>query len=119
MAVPATPPTTTGDTGASQWTPAADVRTDAYQVAAATSVYLSSIIVCNTGEDAIIEISLAIAAAAYATSQNLYQKHPIKFGETKEIPFGGRWGMLIGALDLIRLKSDTGNVNFQINVDIA
>lgn len=120
MATPATPPTATGATGVTQWAPAAGVRTDSYQCAAGVSVYVTSISMCNVGtDDAVCEISLALAGAAYAGAQNLYQNYPVPFGETREIPLGGRWGMLIGALDLIRLKSDTGGVNFQVNVDIA
>ena len=94
-----------------QLAPAATTLTAVYTVPAATSVVLSSMIVCNRGATATtFRISIAVAGAADATKQYLYFDVPI----TKNNTFIATIGATLGATDVVRVYSGNTNLSFTL-----
>ena len=92
-----------------QTNPAAATLTTHYTVPASTSTTVSSIFVCNTSSTkATFRISIAIAAAADATTQYLYYDLPLTGNNT----FVATVGLTLATTDLIRVQASTSGVVF-------
>jgi len=92
-----------------QVVPAATTLTDAYTVPAAKRGTVE-IIICNTGADALVRLSHAVAAAVDAPSQYLLYDFAVASGQTKSTE-----QITVNETDVIRAYSDTGNVSFTVN----
>lgn len=89
--------------------PAATTLTDAYTVAAATQVVVSSIIIANTAAATdTFRISIAVAGAANANSQ--YIAYDVGIGANATTSF--TIGATLGATDKVRVYSTNGTLTF-------
>ena len=91
--------------------PAGGVLTTLYTVPGSTSVVNSSVVACNQGEQAAkISITVAVAGAADTPSQYLLSNLRVPGNE----PYMATIGITLGAADVVRVRSDTGNVSFNM-----
>lgn len=88
--------------------PAAATLTPLYPVPAATQTTCSTITVCNQGASTSFRLSVAIAGAVDALTQYVFYDAPLGANETK----GFTMGLTVGATDVIRCQSLSGNVSF-------
>lgn len=92
-----------------QLKPAAATLLALYTAPAATSVVVSSIVVCEQAAAATsFRISVAIAGAADAPPQYLAYDAALAANETKAFTLG----ITLGATDVVRVRSLSGNVSF-------
>jgi len=94
-----------------QLTPSANTLTAAYTVPALTSTVVSSIVICNTNSSFIVfRVSIAIGGAADTIAQYIYYDLPMDPNDT----FIATIGVSLATTDVIRVRSDTSNVSFNI-----
>lgn len=94
-----------------QYAPAAGMLTDIYTVALATSVVVSSLVICNRNPyDVEVRVAVAVAGAADVDKQYLYYDLPLPANET----FIATIGITLAATDVVRGYSDVGNVAFNL-----
>jgi hypothetical protein len=95
-----------------QLLPSANVLTDFYTVPALTATAASSIIICNQNavSSIIFRISLAVAGAADNGKQYVYYDIPLLNNDT----FIATIGLTLSAGDVIRVRTDSTNVSFQL-----
>ena len=92
-----------------QSAPSAATLTTLYTVPAARSALVSSVVVANrSATPTAFRISLAIAAAADATSQYLYYDVPIDGTDT----FAATLGITLATTDLIRCYATLATLTF-------
>lgn len=92
-----------------QTLPNAATLTDHYNVPAATTATISTMIATNQGASkAKIRVSIAVAGAADALKQYLLYDATLKPYAALPLTIG----IALGALDVIRVWSDTGQVSF-------
>ena len=91
--------------------PAATTLTAVYTVPGATSAVVSTITAAEqAGTNAVIRVSVAIAGAADTPAQ--YLAYNLKL--LKNDIFTMTIGLSLGAADVIRVYSDTGDVSFNV-----
>jgi hypothetical protein len=91
--------------------PAAATLTDAYAVPALTSAVVSTITVCEqAGVATTFRISVAVAAAADAPAQYLVFDAALDANE----PISLTIGVTLGAGDVVRVRSASGSVSFNL-----
>ena len=98
--------------------PSAGVLTTLYTVPAATVTVVSSIVICNQNSAAqiLFRISVAIGGAADTPAQYIYYDLPLDANDT--FIFTG--GMSLSASDVVRIKTDTANVSFNMfGIEVA
>lgn len=89
--------------------PAAVTLTPLYTVPAGTQAVSSTVAVCEqAGVATTYRISVAIAGAVDTPAQYVSFDSPLQANETK----GFTIGMTLGATDVIRVRSASGNVSF-------
>ena len=89
--------------------PAASTLTALYTGPAATQTVVSTISVCEqNGTATTYSISIAVAGAADTPAQYICKNAPLQANETKAITVG----ITLGATDVIRVLSASGNVSF-------
>lgn len=94
-----------------QLTPAATTLTALYTVPASTQTTCSSIVVCNQNASSIaFRVSVAIGGAADTPAQYLYYDVAL----TKNNSFVATLGITLAATDVVRVRSDTANVSFNL-----
>lgn len=87
---------------------AATTLTDLYDVPAATSTVVSSVVVCNRGGTiATFRLAVALAGASDASEQYLYYEQPIEPNDT----FIATIGMTLQATDVIRGFASNANIS--------
>ena len=92
-----------------QVAPAATILTDLYTAPAGTQVVVSSIIICNRGSaDAAVRVAVAVDGATDAPEQYLFHDVIVPAHDT----LAAQIGITLGAQDVIRVQSDTGEVSF-------
>ena len=91
--------------------PAAGVLTDVYTVPTATSAVVSTIKACNQSSLATkFRVSTAIAGAADTAAQYVYYDVPLAGNDS----FSATEGWTLATTDVIRCRSDSGQVSFNI-----
>ena len=90
--------------------PAATTLTDAYTVAAATQVVVSTIVVCNQGAATAYRISVAVAGAADTPAQ--YIAYDVAIGANTTHTY--TIGVTLGATDVIRVYNTLATCSFNI-----
>lgn len=94
-----------------QSAPAATTLTDLYTVPASTSLVSSTIIVCNQNAASIkFRVSIAVAGSVDAAKQYVYYDVVV----LKSDSFTATIGMTLSATDVVRVRSDTANVSFNL-----
>lgn len=94
-----------------QSNPTATTLTTLYTVPAATSVSVSSIVICNRSSTATsFRISIAPAGAADALTQYLYYDVPISGNDT----FVATIGCTLAATDVVRCYATLATLTFSI-----
>jgi|SRR6267378_1033781 len=89
--------------------PAAVTLAPLYTVPAATQAVSSTVTICEqAGVATTYRISVAVAGAADTPAQYVAFDSPLQANETK----GFTIGMTLGAADVIRVRSASGNVSF-------
>lgn len=88
--------------------PAAATTTAAYTVPASTRTLISTIVIANDGAAAIARVTVAPLGAADATSQRIVPDVAVPAATV----VGLTLGVTLKATDVVRVRSDTGNVNF-------
>lgn len=92
--------------------PAATTDTDLYTVPAATGTITAALFACNQGAGAsLIRVWLAPAGAATSLEQYIYYDFSIPANQTFLITSG----IGLATTDVVRVRSDTGDVSFNIN----
>ena len=92
-----------------QVAPAATTLTDLYTAPAGTQVVVSSIIVCNRGNsDTTFRVAVVPGGASIENKHYLYYDTRIPAHDT----LAAQIGITLGAQDVIRVQSDTGEVSF-------
>lgn len=92
-----------------QLAPAATTLSALYTVPGATQAVISTINVCETGgASALIRISVAVAGAADAIAQYLIRDATLQANQEAALTIGAT----LGAADVVRVYSSTGNVSF-------
>lgn len=89
--------------------PAATTLTDVYEVPADQRGTVQ-VVACNRGSTAVIRLSHAISGAADSDEQYLLFDLSLAGGETRVTS-----KFIVGAGDILRAYSDTGDVAFNIN----
>lgn len=92
-----------------QSSPSATTLTDVYEVPAAKRGTVE-VIVCNRGTDTTIRLSHAVGGAADTAAQYLLYNQALVAGETRVTA-----RFTVGAGDVLRGYSGSGNVAFNIN----
>lgn len=91
--------------------PTGGVLTDLYTVPSATSAVISSLTICNQGNNtATFRVSIVVAGAADEAKQYLVYDTPLLSKGTMSIIIGET----LAATDVIRVQSDTGNLSFNL-----
>jgi len=91
--------------------PSAGVLTNIYTVPASTSATISSITICNQGGSPTnFRISVAVGGAADNTKQYIYYDLYLDASDT----FIATAGITLAATDVVRVKSNNGNVSFNL-----
>jgi hypothetical protein len=91
--------------------PSAAAELDLYEVPTATSAIVSSLFVCNLGvAEATIRISVSAGGAGTGNKDYLYFGLSVPVGDT----FVSTTGLSLGAGDVIRCYSSTGDVSFNV-----
>ena len=94
-----------------QINPAATTLTDVYTVPAATTVTISSVVICNqVTTPGTFRLSIAIAGAADTAKQYLYYNQPLDGNGT----FVATIGITLAAGDVVRGYAGGTNVSFSI-----
>lgn len=94
-----------------QIVPSANSLTAVYTVPALTQATVSSISICNQNATGIVfRISVAVNGAADDPKQYLYYDLPLLENDT----FVATVGMSLAAGDVIRVRSNTANVSFNV-----
>lgn len=94
-----------------QAAPAATTLTDLYTVPASTQTTVSTIFACNQNAGKIkFRISVAIGGAANTAAQYLYFDAELLGNST----FAATVGLTLAATDVIRVRTDTANVSFNV-----
>lgn len=93
-----------------QSSPAAGVLTDCYT--APSKAVVSSVFACNRSsiDDTLIRVSVAVAGAADEAKQYIYYDLPVLAADT----FASTTGITLGAGDVVRCYSASGNVSFNL-----
>ena len=91
--------------------PVAATLTTLYTVPGATSGVVSSLVVCNQGDQAAaFRVAHAVAGAADESKQYLYYDEPLDSHRAFPITLG----VTLAATDVLRVQSDTGRVSFNV-----
>lgn len=95
-----------------QVVPGINSLTDLYTVPASTSVSISSIIVCNQNSNTqiLFSISVAVNGVSDDPKQYIYYNVPLVENDT----FIATVGLTMGAGDILRIKTDSNNVSFNL-----
>jgi len=94
-----------------QTQPGAASLTDSYTVPGATTTTISTITACNTNAaSTTFQVTVAPAGAVDANVHALYEDITIAGNDT----FAATLGITLGATDVIRVESASGNVVFHI-----
>lgn len=91
--------------------PAAATLTDVYTVPGATQAVVSTIVVCEqAGVATTYRLAVAVAGAADTPAQYLVYDATLDANESRTFTLG----VSLGAADVIRARSTSGNVSFNV-----
>lgn len=92
-----------------QVAPSANVLTELYTVPVGVETLVSAVIICNRGSaDAAVRVAVAVDGATDAPEQYLFHDVIVPAHDT----LAAQIGITLGAQDVIRVQSDTGEVSF-------
>lgn len=94
-----------------QLAPAVGAETTLYQVPNANRTFIAELVVCNrTAAPATFRLSISLRGAATATTDYLYFDLSVSGNDT----FASEIGVTLGAGDIIRVYTATGNITFNL-----